>query len=138
MASNTRPNRAPMPSWEEQGLCIGASFHLAATNGFNPTRRVNLEGFCQSVDYLFDSIEETVRQQRGTILVEDRQLKSGVHEVLRVTVAIPYLWSVPPQLDSLATAIQCGGGVVHRQYHQWVVLPPRDPSIHKGRKVWEP
>ena len=36
-----------MPSWEEQKLCIGASFVLAATNGHDPTRRINMEGFCQ-------------------------------------------------------------------------------------------
>ena len=90
-----------MPTWEEQGICIGSSFQLAATNGHDPARRINIEGFCQSVDYLFESIEDTVRQQRGEILLEERELKGGLHEILKLTVAVPFLWGVPPQLDML-------------------------------------
>ena len=67
-----------MPTWEEQKLCIGASFILAATNGHDPARRVNIEGFCQSCDYLFESIEDAVRSQRGEILLEERELKRYV------------------------------------------------------------
>ena len=67
-----------MPTWEEQKLCIGASFFLAATNGHDPARRVNIEGFCQSCDYLFESIEDAVRSQRGEILLEERELKRYV------------------------------------------------------------
>jgi hypothetical protein len=110
-----------MPTWEEQKLCVGASFVVAATNSHDPARRVNLEGFCQSIDYLFESIEQTVRQQRGEILREERELKSGVHEVLKITVAVPFLWGIPPQLDPLNDAILLGGGVIHKMYHQWVL-----------------
>jgi len=94
-----------MPTWEEQKLCIGSSFHLAATNGNDPARRINIEGFCQSVDYLFESIEDTVRQQRGEILLEERELKGGLHEILKLTVAVPFLWGVPPQLEILRWVI---------------------------------
>jgi len=111
----------PMPTWEEQKLCIGASFLVAATNGYDPARRINVEGFCQSVDLLFESVEDAVRTHRGEILVEERQLKSGLHEVLKLTVAIPLLWGVPPTFETLSSAIQTGGGIVHRVYHQWNV-----------------
>ena len=45
--TSRRRRHAPMPTWDEQKICLGASFYLAATNGFDPTRRINLEGFCQ-------------------------------------------------------------------------------------------
>ncbi|KAG1654649.1 hypothetical protein FOA52_010277 [Chlamydomonas sp. UWO 241] len=111
---------APMPTWDEQKLCIGASFVLAATNGHNPSRRINMEGFCQSVDYLFESIEGSVRARRGEILMEERQLKSGMHETLHLIIAVPQLFGVPQcPLQLLSDAIETGGGVVHRMYHQW-------------------
>lgn len=98
-----RQNR--MPTWEEQKLCIGSSFQLAATNGHDPARRINIEGFCQSVDYLFESIEDSVQQQRGEILLEERVLKGGLHEILKLTVAVPFLWGVPPQLEMLSWVV---------------------------------
>lgn len=55
---------APMPTWEEQQLCIGATFRVAATNGADASRRVAIEGFCQSVDYLLASVQ--VRTRRAT------------------------------------------------------------------------
>lgn len=115
------PGFSRMPSHDEQKLCIGASFLLQATNGSNPSRRVSLEGFCQSVDFLYEVLDETVRNQRGSILDETREVKGTMHEILKITVAIPYLWSVPPQLECLSTAIQQGGGVVHRSYLQWII-----------------
>ncbi|MEW5297047.1 MAG: hypothetical protein WDW36_000281 [Sanguina aurantia] len=109
----------PMPTWEEQGLCVGASFNVAATNGCDPMRRVSFDGFCQSVDYLYEAVVDTVLSSGGVVLWEERQLKSGVHEVLRCTVAIPYLWGVPPQLECLSHAIKTGGGIVEKVSHQW-------------------
>lgn len=117
----SHPRTPNMPSHDEQKLCIGSSFLLQATNGHNPSRRVNLEGFCHSCDYLYEVLDETVRLQRGTILDEEREVKGTMHEVLKITVAIPYLWSVPPQLECLSNAIQAGGGVVHRSYLQWII-----------------
>jgi len=40
------------PAIHTQTLCIGASFAVSATNGRDPSRRVHILGFCQSVDYL--------------------------------------------------------------------------------------
>lgn len=70
----------PLPSFEEQGLCIGATFSLAATNGRDPDRRINILGFCQSIDVLNEAVEETVCRRGGEVLEQERKLKSGVHE----------------------------------------------------------
>lgn len=116
-------NRPRLPTWEEQGLCIGASFLVAATNGHDPSRRVNYYGFCQSVDYLFESVEDAVVRNGGEILDEERSVKSGIHEMLRLTVAVPFLWGVPPQVDAVSLAIKTGGGIIEKQYLQWVIQP---------------
>jgi hypothetical protein len=70
----------PMPSFEQQGLCIGATFSLAATNGRDFDRRINILGFCQSIDVLNEAVEETVMSRGGEVLEQERKLKSGVHE----------------------------------------------------------
>jgi hypothetical protein len=72
-----------MPSFEEQGLCIGATFALAATNGRDFDRRINILGFCQSIDVLNEAVEETVMSRGGEVLEQERKLKSGVHEQVR-------------------------------------------------------
>lgn len=76
-APQHRPGRHhdPLPTWEEQGLCIGSTFAVAATNGIDPARRVNFLGFCQSVDILTDAVEDTVLSRGGEILEQERQLK---------------------------------------------------------------
>ncbi|KAG2446959.1 hypothetical protein HYH02_008113 [Chlamydomonas schloesseri] len=113
---------APMPTWEEQSLCIGATFSVAATNGMEPGRRVSIEGFCQSVDYLFASVQDALESELGgEVLMQERQLKSGLHEVLKLTVAVPLLFGVPPQLDVLNEAIRSGGGIVDRVRHVWLI-----------------
>jgi hypothetical protein len=64
-----------LPSWEEQGLCIGSTFALAATNGRDPARRVQFLGFCQSVDHLRGELEWAISRRGGEVLEEERQLK---------------------------------------------------------------
>lgn len=39
---------APLPTWQEQGLCMGSTFWVAATNGVDPARRIKIAGFCRS------------------------------------------------------------------------------------------
>ncbi|PNH06762.1 hypothetical protein TSOC_006843, partial [Tetrabaena socialis] len=113
---------APMPTWEEQSIVVGASFQVAATNGQDCTRRISIEGFCQSVDHLFDCVQDALeRELDGEVLIKERQLKSGIHEVLKLTVAIPFLFGVPPQLDVLNDAIRTGGGFVDRVRHVWLI-----------------
>lgn len=44
---------------------------------------------------------------------------SGVHECLRMTVAIPLLWGVPPEYDWLKSGIKNGGGIIDKVYREW-------------------
>jgi hypothetical protein len=66
-----------MPSWEQQSLCIGATFRVAATSaGQDGSRRVAIEGFCQSVDYLFASVQDALDSELGgEVLSQERLLK---------------------------------------------------------------
>jgi hypothetical protein len=41
--------RQQLPTVEEQGICIGQTFLVAASNGRDPSRRVHVLGFCRSV-----------------------------------------------------------------------------------------
>lgn len=56
---------------------------MAATNGRDPDRRINIFGFCQSVDVLNEAVEETVMSRGGEVLEQERKLMSGVHEQVR-------------------------------------------------------
>lgn len=67
-----------MPTWEEQRLCIGASFYLAATNvgQSGASRWIKFSGFCQSIDHLMDTVGQAVEERLGgEVLWEERQLK---------------------------------------------------------------
>lgn len=48
-----------------------------------------------------EAVEDTVSSRGGAVLLQERQLKSGLHEVLRLTVCIPFLWGVPPEVEAL-------------------------------------
>ncbi len=41
-----------LPTLEEQGICIGQTFLLSATNGRDLSRRIHVLGFCRSIDML--------------------------------------------------------------------------------------
>ncbi|CAL5223701.1 g6255 [Coccomyxa viridis] len=114
-----RAEQAPLPTAEEQGLCLGACFTIAATNGADPSRRLNMLGFCRSVNDLSEVVEDAVLSRGGKIVVNQIELKSGLHEFLKMTVAIPLLNGIPPQHEYLRSAISSGGGIVERMYRQW-------------------
>jgi hypothetical protein len=59
-------------------LTIGACFSVCARNERDPTRRVSIAGFCQSVDLLFHSVEDLVMMRGGEILDEQRAIKRCV------------------------------------------------------------
>lgn len=115
------PSRhAALPNFEEHGLCIGASFQVQATNGNDPSRRISMLGFCRSVGHLSDHVEDTVQQHGGLITFKQcRELDSGLSESLKLIVAIPFLWGVPPAWELLSSAITMGGGVIDKTYRQW-------------------
>jgi hypothetical protein len=41
-----------------------------------------------------------------------------------MTVCIPFLWGVPPEVDALSDAIASAGGIVDRVYKQWGIYRP--------------
>lgn len=85
-----RVDRSPLPTGEEQGLVVGSIFTISATNGLEPTRRINLLGFCQSIDYLFETVEETVVMWGGEVFETERQLKRWARwEVMCVCTCHP-------------------------------------------------
>eukprot|EP00887_Chlorella_sp_A99_P001762 scaffold19.g1762.t1 len=115
-----RGRRAPLPLPAEQGLCIGSIFAIAATNGVDATRRLNLLGFCQSIEELQERVEDAVLARGGEVFEAEAQLKpGGFHRALRMTVALPLLWGVPPEARRLERGIAKGGGVIERAFLEW-------------------
>lgn len=49
-----------LPTVEEQGICIGQTFLVAASNGRDLSRRVQVLGFCRSVDLVSEVLSGTV------------------------------------------------------------------------------
>ncbi|XP_047332362.1 uncharacterized protein LOC124935961 isoform X2 [Impatiens glandulifera] len=105
-----------------QGLCLGALFDIAATNGHDTGRRLCILGFCRSIEMLSDVVEDTVLEHGGEIVAAKKASKGGLHEKLTMTVAVPLLWGVPPASDTLHRAVRSGGGIVDKVYWQWDFL----------------
>ena len=66
---------APLPTAEEQGICVGSLFTICATNGYEVTRKINFFGFCQSAEYLFEHVEDAVVSRGGEVFETERQLR---------------------------------------------------------------
>lgn len=105
-----------------QGLCLGAIFDIAATNGLDLGRRLCIFGFCRSIEMLSDVVEDTVLEQGGEVVASEKESKGGLHEKLTMTVAVPLLWGIPPAADRLHFAVRTGGGIVEKVYWQWDFL----------------
>ena len=48
-----------------------------------------------------EAVEDTVLSRGGEVLLQERRLKGGLHEALKLSVCIPFLWGVPPEVDAL-------------------------------------
>ncbi|XP_043699822.1 uncharacterized protein LOC122650474 [Telopea speciosissima] len=105
-----------------QGLCLGALFDIAATNGLDMGRRLCIFGFCRSIEMLSDVVEDTVLEHGGEVVAAEKASKGGLHEKLTMTVAVPLLWGVPPASETLHLAVRSGGGIVEKVYWQWDFL----------------
>ncbi|XP_030472692.1 uncharacterized protein LOC115690487 [Syzygium oleosum] len=103
----------------EQGLCLGALFDIAATNGLDMGRRLCILGFCRSIEMLSDVVEDAVLEHGGEVVAAEKAIKGGLHEKLKMTVAVPLLWGVPPASERLHLAVRSGGGIVEKVYWQW-------------------
>ncbi|KAF5747865.1 hypothetical protein HS088_TW05G00595 [Tripterygium wilfordii] len=106
----------------KQELCLGALFDIAATNGLDLGRKLCIFGFCRSIEMLSDVVEDTVLDNGGEVVVAEKASKGGLHERLTMTVAVPYLWGVPPVSETLHLAVRSGGGIVEKVYWQWDFL----------------
>ncbi|XP_057814865.1 uncharacterized protein LOC131028572 isoform X4 [Cryptomeria japonica] len=102
-----------------QGLCLGAIFDIAATNGLDLGRRFCIFGFCRSIEMLSDVVEDTVLEQGGEVVIAEKESKGGLQEKLTMTVAVPLLWGIPPAAERLRFAVRTGGGIVEKIYWQW-------------------
>ncbi|RWR91573.1 hypothetical protein CKAN_02073600 [Cinnamomum micranthum f. kanehirae] len=105
-----------------QGLCLGALFDIAATNGLDMGRRLCIYGFCRSIEMLSDVVEDTVLEHGGEVVAAEKASKGGLQEKLTMTLAVPLLWGVPPASETLHLAVQTGGGIVEKVYWQWDFL----------------
>ncbi|KAK7277508.1 hypothetical protein RJT34_22522 [Clitoria ternatea] len=105
-----------------QGLCLGALFDIAATNGLDMGRRLCIFGFCRSIEMLSDVVEDTVLEHGGEVIAAEKASKGDLHEKLTMTVAVPLLWGVPPASETLHLAVKSGGGIVDKVYWQWDFL----------------
>ena len=63
----------PLPTWQEQGLCIGNTFWVTATNGLDIYRRLNLIGYCRCTELLSDVVEHTVLSSGGEIVIREHK-----------------------------------------------------------------
>ncbi|KAB1223533.1 hypothetical protein CJ030_MR2G011242 [Morella rubra] len=106
----------------KQGLCLGALFDIAATNGLDMGRRLCIFGFCRSIEMLSDVVEDTVLEHGGEVVAAEKASKCGLHEKLTMTVAVPLLWGVPPVSETLHLAVRSGGGIVEKVSWQWDFL----------------
>ncbi|XP_078440428.1 D-tagatose-1,6-bisphosphate aldolase subunit [Wolffia australiana] len=103
----------------KQGLCLGALFDIAATNGLDTGRRLCIFGFCRSIEMLSDVVEEAVVGHGGEVVVAEKASEGGLNERLSMIVAVPLLWGVPPAYETLHFAVKSGGGIVEKVYRQW-------------------
>ncbi|KAE9465470.1 hypothetical protein C3L33_02624, partial [Rhododendron williamsianum] len=106
----------------KQGLCLGALFDIAATNGLDMGRRLCIIGFCRSIEMLSDVVEDTVLEHGGEVVAAEKATEGGLHEKLTMTVAVPLLWGVPPASERLRLAVRSGGGIVEKVFRQWHFL----------------
>ena len=67
----TLRQQIPLPTWQEQGLCIGNSFWITGHNGLDICRRLNLLGYCRCTDLLSEVIEETVLDSGGEVIARE-------------------------------------------------------------------
>lgn len=105
-----------------QGLCLGALFDIAATNGLDMGRRLCFFGFCRSIEMLSDVVEDSVLEHGGEVVTAEKASEGGLQEKLTMTVAVPLLWGVPPASETLHLAVRSGGGIVEKVYWQWDFL----------------
>ncbi|BBH07772.1 hypothetical protein Prudu_019792 [Prunus dulcis] len=62
------------------------------SRGLDTGRKLCIFGFCRSIEMLSDVVEDTVLEHGGEVVAAEKAMKGGLHEKLRMTVAVPLLW----------------------------------------------
>ena len=99
-------------------LYLASSFRVSATNGSDVSRRMNVYGFCQSLEYLAESIHDAIATRGGcvdSIIHEGEEATNTV-----VYICLPFLWGVPPEWERLRRGIERGGGIIHKMNPEWL------------------
>jgi hypothetical protein len=65
-----------------------------------------------------DIIEDTVVRRGGEVVFLEQE-PVGLHERLKMTVALPFLNGIPPQWDFLRWSIREGGGIIENVRREW-------------------
>ena len=82
---------------------------------------ISSQGFCQSIEELYDRVEGTVLSRGGEVFTSERcpAAAGSLQQALRMTVALPLLWGVPPETARLRHGVAAGGGIIDRVFHEW-------------------
>jgi hypothetical protein len=70
---------------------------------------------------VFFAANATLNKTHNTKNTRQQKQQTTNKTKQRLTVAIPFLWGVPPELEQLEQAIAQGGGIVHHVQQQWCV-----------------
>lgn len=99
-------------------LYLASSFRVSATNGSDVSRRMNVYGFCQSLEYLAENIHDAIASRGGCV---DSIIEEGENATNTVVyICLPFLWGVPPEWERLKRGIEKGGGIIHKMYPEWI------------------
>ena len=113
----------PLPTVEEQGLCIGATFGIKAFNAVDPTRQISVLGFCRCVHTLGWHVNKAVLTKGGVVTMKDHQVSVDMlEEKLVMSIQVPYLFGVPQEWDFISEAISTGGGLIDRVSKKWMLI----------------
>ncbi|KAG2274216.1 hypothetical protein Bca52824_056771 [Brassica carinata] len=96
---------------------------MGSPRNFQSFRKV-LHGSCpRDLIWEEDSVSmDSVASLRCLVVAAEKESKGGLQEKLTMTVAVPYLWGVPPTAERLHRAVQIGEGIVDKVYRQWDFL----------------
>ena len=111
-----------MPTVEEQGLCIGATFGIKAFNAVDPSRQISVLGFCRCVHTLGWHVNRAVLTKGGVVTMKSHQVSvEKMEEKLTMSIQVPFLFGVPQEWDAISDAITCGGGLIDRVSQKWLL-----------------
>lgn len=94
---------------------------ITVRNARDPTRFVVVKGFCRSASLVHEVVREVTVFRGGEVLQVEQSLRpQSLSEQLRMKVALPRAFGVPPEVDALLQALSSAGGVVDSQNLGWV------------------